>query len=180
MRPLTEEETKAFFKKLSNYIGDNIRYLVERNDEPYCFRLHKDRVYYVPERIMLKATNINRKALISLGVCFGKFTQSKKFRVHITALDYLAQFAKFKVWVKPSAELSFLYGNNILKAGLGRITENTQLHQGVVVYSMSDVPLGFGVMARSTAECRGLGPEEIVCFHQADLGEYLREEGSLI
>lgn len=48
---------------------------------------------------------------------------------------------QFKVWVKPGAEQSFLYGNHVLKSGLGRITENTAQYQGVVVYSMADVPL---------------------------------------
>lgn len=50
-------------------------------------------------------------------------------------------FLQFKVWVKPGAEQSFLYGNHVLKSGLGRITENTMQYQGVVVYSMADVPL---------------------------------------
>lgn len=76
--------------------------------------------------------------------------------------------------------MSFLYGNHVLKAGLGRITESTPAYQGVVVYSMNDIPLGFGVMARSTTECRHLGPEEIVTLHQADLGEYLREEATIV
>ena len=44
--------------------------------------------------------------------------------------------------VKPTSEQSFLYGNHVLKSGLGRITEGTEQYQGVVVYSMSDVPLG--------------------------------------
>ena len=52
MRPLTEEETKVFFEKLSKYIGDNIKLLIDREDGTYCFRLHKDRVYYVSEKIM--------------------------------------------------------------------------------------------------------------------------------
>ena len=43
--------------------------------------------------------------------------------------------------MKPGAEQSFLYGNHIMKSGLGRITENTPQYQGVVVYSMADVPL---------------------------------------
>jgi len=180
MRQLTEEETKLFFEKLAKYIGRNIKYLIERSDENYCFRLHKSRVYYVSERIMKKAQHIGNKELVSLGVCFGKFTKSDKFKLHVTALDYLAQYARYKLWVKPSAELSFLYGNNVLKAGLGRITQDTPQYQGVVVYSMADIPLGFGVMARSTQECRNLGPEEIVCFHQCDIGEYLREEQTLI
>ena len=47
MRPLTEEETKIFFEKLAKYIGRNIKFLIDRPDEPHCFRLHNDRVYYV-------------------------------------------------------------------------------------------------------------------------------------
>ena len=49
MRPLTEEETKTMFTKLSHYIGSNIVHLVDRNDAPHVFRLHRDRVYYASE-----------------------------------------------------------------------------------------------------------------------------------
>ncbi len=49
----------------------------------------------------------------------------------------------------------------------------------MVLYSMADVPLGFGVSAFSTKECRKLEPTAIVCFHQADIGEYLRSEDTL-
>jgi 60S ribosome subunit biogenesis protein NIP7 len=41
---------------------------------------------------------------------------------------------------------------------------------------MADVPLGFGVTAKSTQECRKADPSAIVVFHQSDIGEYLREE----
>jgi len=180
MRPLTEEETKLFFQKLAKYIGRNIKFLLERQDEHFVFRLHHLRVYYVAERLLKLAVNFPRKQLAGLGVCFGKFTKTGKFRLHVTSLDYLAKYAVYKVWVKPSAELSFLYGNHILKAGLGRITENTPQYQGVIVFSMSDVPIGFGTTARSTVECRRLDPGDVACFHQGDLGEYLREEESLI
>ena len=37
--------------------------------------------------------------------------------------------------------MPFLYGNHVLKAHLGRITEDTPEHQGVVIFSMNDVPL---------------------------------------
>lgn len=113
--------------------------------------------------------------------------------------------------MKPGSEQSFLYGNHVLKSGLGRITENTAQYQGVVVYSMADVPLvsawslpgcrgirdgegdrgwaalphlpsipqGFGVAAKSTQECRKVDPLAIVVFHQADVGEYVRNEDTL-
>ncbi|XP_029624468.1 60S ribosome subunit biogenesis protein NIP7 homolog [Salmo trutta] len=179
MRPLTDDETKTMFEKLSKYIGENIKLLVDRPDGTYCFRLHNDRVYYISERILKLATNIARGKLVSVGTCFGKFTKTIKFRLHITALDFLAPYAKFKVWVKPGQEQSFLYGNHVLKSGLGRITENTNQYQGVVVYSMADVPLGFGVAAKSTQECRRVDPMSIVVFHQADIGEFIRSEDTL-
>ncbi|KAK3587306.1 hypothetical protein CHS0354_011287 [Potamilus streckersoni] len=180
MRPLTDEETKTFFEKLSKYIGENIKLLIDRPDGAYCFRLHNDRVFYVREDLMKRAGNISRENLISLGTCFGKFTKAGKFRLHITALDYLAPYAKFKVWVKSSAEQQFLYGHHIMKSGLGRITENTPQYQGVIVYSMHDLPLGFGVAAKSTQECRHTDPMTLVAFHQADIGEYIRSEETLL
>lgn len=41
MRPLTEEETKTLFLKLSEYIGKSIERLINRSDERHCFRLLK-------------------------------------------------------------------------------------------------------------------------------------------
>ena len=76
-----------------------------------------------------------------------------------------------QIWVKPSAEMQYMYGNHVMKSGLGRITENTPAYTGVVIYSMSDIPLGFGVTAKSTADCRKMDPSGIVVFHQADVGE---------
>ena len=54
------------------------------------------------------------------------------------------------VWLKPTAEMSFLYGNNVIKFGLAFITEATPQDAGLVVYNMSDIPLGFGAAAQTT------------------------------
>jgi 60S ribosome subunit biogenesis protein NIP7 len=48
---------------------------------------------------------------------------------------------QYKIWVKTSAEQQFLYGNHVLKSGIGRMTENVEKYQGVVIYSMNDLPL---------------------------------------
>jgi 60S ribosome subunit biogenesis protein NIP7 len=141
MRPLTDQETKTLFTKLASYIGRNISSLIDRPSDPHVFRLHKDRVYYVSTQLANLATSLPRISLLSLGTCLGKFSKTGKFRLHVTALDYLAQHAIYKVWVKPNGEMPFLYGNHVLKAHVGRITQDTPEHQGVVVYSMSDVPL---------------------------------------
>ena len=45
---------------------------------------------------------------------------------------------------------------------------------------MADIPLGFGVVAKSTVQCRDLEPTGIVAVNQCDLGEYLRSEDSAL
>ncbi|KAH3903472.1 60S ribosome subunit biogenesis protein NIP7 [Saccharomycodes ludwigii] len=176
MRQLTEEETKVVFEKLAGYIGRNIQYLV--NDK-YVFRLQKDRVYYVPELVANYATSVTRQQLMSLGICFGKFTKTGKFRLHITALQILSEHAKYKIWVKQNGEMPFLYGNHVLKAHVGKMSDDIPEHVGVIVYNMHDIPLGFGVSAKSTNASRDLQPTGIVAFRQADIGEYLRDEDTL-
>ena len=111
-----------------------------------------------------------------LGTWFGKFTKSGKFRLQVTWLDYLAKYAKFKLWLKPSGEQTFVYGNHVCKSHLARITENTPVNAGIVIFSITDIPLGFGVTAKSTGDWRDLDPTAIVAINQCDIGEYLRSE----
>ncbi|ERN17006.1 hypothetical protein AMTRI_Chr02g222490 [Amborella trichopoda] len=187
MRPLDEKETTTVFEKLFKFTGNNLKHIVERpssegpEQDPgrYCFRLQKNRVFYVSESLVKRATNINREKLISLGTCIGKFTKGGSFHLTVQCLDLLAAHARHKIWLKPTSEMSFLYGNHVLKSGLGRITENINANDGVVIYSMSDLPLGFGIAAKSTQDCRKLDPNGIVVLHQADIGEYLRMEDDL-
>ncbi|KAF2086541.1 60S ribosome subunit biogenesis protein NIP7 [Saccharata proteae CBS 121410] len=186
MRPLTDTETQTLFTKLANYTGRSLNHLIAppnasggKTDDRHVFRIQNSRVYYVRESIANLATSVARPNLLSLGTCLGKFTKTGKFRLHITALDIVAPHARYKVWVKPNGEMPFLYGGNVLKAHIGRQSEDCPEHQGAVVYAMDDTPLGFGVTARSTAETRRLDPTGIATFRQADVGEYLREEDTL-
>ena len=194
MRALTETETKTLFEKLANYTGRSLTHLIAprasttttssdsastTSDDRHVFRLHESRVYYVRLSLANLATSIPRDSLLSLGTCLGKFTKTGKFRLHITALDVIAPHARYKVWVKANGEMPFLYGGHIVKAHVGRWSEDCPEHSGVLVLGMDDTPLGFGVTARSTGEARKMDPTGIVTFRQGDVGEYLREEDTL-
>ena len=152
MRPLTDTETKTLFEKLANYTGRSLTNLLTatvpnpnasstKPADRYIFRIQHSRVYYVRESLANLATSVSRDALLSLGTCLGKFTKTGKFRLHITALDVIAPHARYKVWVKANGEMPFLYGGHVLKAHVGRWSEDCPEHQGVVVLSMNDTPL---------------------------------------
>ncbi|KAK9932849.1 hypothetical protein M0R45_020071 [Rubus argutus] len=187
MRPLDEGESTAVFEKLFKFTGNNLKNIVENpshegpdpNPGRYCFRLNKNKVYYVSDSLVKRATNIARANLVSLGTCIGRFTHGGSFHLTVHCLSLVASNAIHKVWLKPTSEMSFLYGNHVSKGGLGRITENIVPGDGVVVFSMSDVPLGFGIAAKSTQGYSKLDPNGIVVLHQADIGEYLRMEDEL-
>ncbi|KAL1839742.1 hypothetical protein VTJ49DRAFT_1208 [Mycothermus thermophilus] len=149
MRPLTDQEMKVVLDKLANYMSDLKSLIAPLEDgDRYVFRLNHNRVYYVKLSLANLATCVSRDALLSLGTCLGKMTKSGKFRLHITALPILARGARHKIWVKENGAQPFLYGSNIVKAHVGRWSEDCPEHQGCVVYSMADIPLGFGVTAR--------------------------------
>ena len=44
MRVLTEEETQIFFEKLTKFLGSNVKFLIDRDDGDFVFRLHRARV----------------------------------------------------------------------------------------------------------------------------------------
>jgi 60S ribosome subunit biogenesis protein NIP7 len=176
MRPLSDEETRLVFEKLAKYIGGKLKLMIERDDRTYVFRLHRTRVYYCDEELIKYAGHFEKKKLISVGTCIGKFTKTGKFRLNITALEYLAKFAKYKVWLKPSGEQSFLYGNHILKTHIARITEDIPNNSGIVIYNINDLPLGFGTTGKSTLQVKDADPTTTIIYNQADIGEYLRIE----
>jgi len=148
MRSLTETETQTLFAKLANYTGRSLTHLLtdtttapSGKTDRHVFRIQNSRVYYVRESIANLATSVARTSLLSLGTCLGKFTKTGKFRLHITALDVIAPHARYKVWVKPNGEMPFPYGGNVLKAHVGRWSDDCPEHQGVVVLAMDDTPL---------------------------------------
>jgi 60S ribosome subunit biogenesis protein NIP7 len=149
MRPLTDTETKTLFEKLANYTGRSLNNLLtdtttdpnSKTPDRYVFRVQKDRVYYIRESLANLATSVARDSLLSLGTCLGKFTKTGKFRLHITALDVIAPHARYKVWVKANGEMPFLYGGHVVKAHVGRWSEDAPEHAGVIVMSMNDTPL---------------------------------------
>ena len=61
-----------------------------------------------------------------------------------------------------------------------RISDARRELRTVLVVVLNEVPTGFGVKARSTEECQTSGPEALVVYHQADVGDNLRERADLV
>lgn len=57
--------------------------------------------------------------------------------------------------MKPNGEMPFLYGGNIVKAHVGRWSEDCPEHQGVVVLKMDDTPLVGGIHAAELVSAFG-------------------------
>lgn len=183
MRNLTEKEMHAVFKKLAEYTGASLKDIIVASNshkaDRNVFRVSQQRVFLVRDSIAKFATSISRDKLLSLGTCLGRLTKSGRFRLHISALSLLAEYARHKIYIRPNGEMTFLYGSHVQMAHVGRWPQDCPAHQGVVICGMDDTPLGFGITANSTSDAKRLGPTGIACFRQADCGEYLRDEDNL-
>ena len=68
------------------------------------------------------------------------------------------------------------------RAEFGRNDHWEDAHHFIVIFGVMNLYIfeGFGVAAKSTMDCRKADPMNIVGFHQADVGEYIRSEDTLI
>jgi hypothetical protein len=82
------QETKAVFEKLYKFIGKDIKSLIDRPDGQYCFRLHKNRIFYVSESIMKRATNVGGLDLVGMELFIrgGKEKAARKERPAVSDL----------------------------------------------------------------------------------------------
>jgi len=177
MRPLKAEELEKVEKKLRQYVGSNYHSFL---NPMYTLVLNNQKVYYVTKSLLVKAAMTSRSDLECIGTCLGRFTRSDYFRLKITALHVLNTYCVNKVKVKPSAEMNVLYGNHVLRSHLGGFAPDIKKNAGVLLTTNHGVPLGFGVMSKSSSEIVSTDGKAVVVVRHGDSGEYLRAEEDLM
>lgn len=175
MRKLKQEEEQKVLERLNYYIGDNTQEILSQ----YELMLNNQRVFLVKKDILKASSQIGRDSIVMCGVILGKITKTNNFRITITALHTLHKYALHKVWIKTSAEMNFLYGNNALKSHIHKISENIPLNAGIFVYDSHDIPLGFGVMSVNPTSYSRAHAGDAIVLTQADNGEYIRNEKNI-
>ena len=144
MRDLTEAEAEMVHNKLLRFIGPNKK---EIFDSGNILQLHNQKIFLISETQRRNTSQIGRKDLVCAGTILGKFTKSNNFRISVTAIHLLERFALHRVWVKSSAEMNFLYGNNVLRSHMHKISNDVPKNNVVFVYNQNNTPLGFDVTA---------------------------------
>ena len=126
MRALTESEMTKVLEKMYKFVGRKLALIVDAknnsengsdsSDGQFCFRMNKNRVYYIRETLIKRgsASNIPKKKLMSIGTQIGKFTKTENFRLTIQSLDLLSRYAKNKVFfsLSPPWTLQFYCTKN--------------------------------------------------------------------
>lgn len=67
----------------------------------------------------------------------GKFSKTGRFFLNITSLSVIEKHARFKAWLKPNGVQPFLYGGSVVRAHIGRWSEDCPGSQGIVIYDMN-------------------------------------------
>lgn len=175
MRTLKSDEEVKVLAKLKLFIGDHVQELLE-NHKLY---LNNQKILLITEEQLKAVGQIKRENIVSCGVIIGKFTKNNNFRITISSLHTLHRYAIHKVWIKLSAEMNYLYGNNALKSHVLKISENIPMNAGLFVYNQYDTPLGFGLMAVNNNSYSRARTGDIVVLNQSDNGEYVRSEANI-
>ncbi|KAM0674016.1 ribosome biosynthesis protein nip7 [Gurleya vavrai] len=169
MRPLKPEENAIVIAKLNKFI---------KTPSLLELQFHNQKVILIHENILKNLASVSRNDLVGCGILIGKFTKTMKFHLTITATA-LSQYALNKVWVKNSAEMNFLYGNNILKAHVAKMSDDCRVNSYCFIFNHSDHCLGFGVLSKGKDDLAMCDGNSVVVMRIADCGEYLREQDAL-
>ena len=96
MRPLEESEIQQVFEKLFKFVGKNLKNIVDRADQPHCFRLHKKvrRARVQPPRTprvarfarSLRTRRRGRKPTPTRQSALGRFRSANVFLARATTL----------------------------------------------------------------------------------------------
>jgi len=78
-------------------------------NDKLVLRMIQTKVFLAPSNLVKKAGMIPRKCLLHVGTMIGQFTHTKnQFNLHTPSLEVLSPLAKYKLWLKPSGEQSYL------------------------------------------------------------------------
>eukprot|EP00923_Selenidium_pygospionis_P050994 GHVN01088456.1.p1 GENE.GHVN01088456.1~~GHVN01088456.1.p1 ORF type:complete len:177 (-),score=17.91 GHVN01088456.1:335-865(-) len=175
MRPLTTEETKMFYFKLIQLIGNKAKQFSRENKIVY----HRKCVYCVSVEVRKAAKNVPSKSLKYLGLLVGRFTKSGKFRVSITISSKLAKLVDTPLILYQKAEMNFCYGHDVVKGNIVNTEIEVKQNQGKIVVNDEGSVLGFGVLIKTTGNIESALPIEKIVLNQQDVGLYIRAEDSL-
>lgn len=176
MRKLTQEEIKKVNLKLTGIIGSNTQVIFDK----YTPYLHNKNIFLLTENEFKILSNIPQKNIILAGKHIGKFTRSDRFFVKISSLNILEQYASKKVWVKWSAEMNVLYGNNVSKSHVLKTSEDIGKNEVVFLYNPKDTLLGYGVTTRDGISFEKADHHSSYIIRQCDMGEFLRNEQKIL
>ncbi|KAF7703920.1 60S ribosome subunit biogenesis protein nip7 [Cucumispora dikerogammari] len=176
MREINQTEQSKIFKKLTSFIGtSNINTLFTENKDTKLM-LHNKNIYLLKTAMLKHLSCVPNESLHHAGLLIGKLTKTNNFFLHVSSLSYLSKYCLNKVWIKKSAEMNVLYGNNIIKSHIFKISDQLEVNAFVVIFNSEDVILGFGVTTRDSKGIDGMEGGSVAIINQSDNGVYLRDE----
>lgn len=173
MRIINSTEQIKIFKKLASFIGDHNITSFLNNRKVY---LHNQSIYLINKNILKCISTIPKNEILHMGLMLGKLTKTQNFYLHVSSLNSLSKYCLNKVWIKKSAEMNVLYGNNIQKAHIFKISDELLVNSSVIIYNQDDIILGFGITSKDSNGIDRMTGSSIAIIIQSDNGIYLREE----
>ncbi len=137
-------------------------------------------IYLVPKELidMTKDFSKNYNILCS-GLYFGKIKKGR-FNLSLEGANYLFYSECFNdediLYVNDDGEKSILYGNQILKKYLAKISPNFYKNQFLLILNISHELIAIAKSRVDYFESKELEPDDILALNLIDKGYYLRKE----
>ncbi|MHA1238832.1 MAG: hypothetical protein ACTSSJ_06315 [Candidatus Odinarchaeia archaeon] len=112
----------------------------------------------------------------SLGVYLARYFKNH-YELSLESLRFIAPLTDKKVWVSEEGERFFLYGKDIFKRSVTKISPTACAGDKVIVLNSKCEALGLGVLRIKPESFRDTKDNTIVVDNITDLGWYIRKAG---
>ena len=125
--------------------------------------------------LAVRATNFSKKNLGSIGICIGRFTKIKKFKILIPFINLLLKYKNLlSVVLKENGEKIFLEGKHIGKENIKKISKKFSKNDCLLILNQRNIPLGLGECRKNSFFLKNSKKKDILILNQGDTGLYIR------
>lgn len=163
-----------FLKKLQQHFYISFKNLDSKKDYPT--------IHLVPSNlteIMNTVTPMLNANIISAGLYFG-FIKNNQFFLSLEGAEYLFKEGVFLennlMQVNEDGEKSILYGNNVLKTMIAKISPSVKKNDFLLVFNQKSELIAIARSQLDYFSIENLNPKAIVALNLIDKGYYLRKK----
>lgn len=176
-REASEEEKENLKKWIDNSFGIGIFSRILESDILIVGEGDWKEYFKVSENMYRIFKKISKHRMpYCLGIYIARYFRNH-YELSLESLKLVAPYTDKKIWINENGEKFFIYGRDIFKNSIAKISPNVKTNEKIIVLNLKNEPLGIGILKIPPKNFEKISDKKVVLENVADVGWYIRKAG---